>query len=80
MLTLVQSQHNLHGLVQRLVQKERQVLQLQSELERYKVQNPTEDKEAVGAFSFSQCLNTKRYDVYRRRKREGSVIEQSGIH
>ena len=37
----------MHGVVQRLVQKEKQVLQLQSELDRYKAQNPVEDKEAV---------------------------------
>ncbi|KAJ3532310.1 hypothetical protein NM688_g7443 [Phlebia brevispora] len=41
-----ESSTNLHGLVQRLVQKEKQVLQLQAELERHKVQNPVEDKEA----------------------------------
>ena len=38
---------NFHGLVQRLVQKEKQVLQLQTELERFKVQNP-EGRDAVG--------------------------------
>ncbi|KAI0028371.1 hypothetical protein K488DRAFT_89818, partial [Vararia minispora EC-137] len=36
---------NLHGLVQRLVQKEKQALQLQAELDRYKAQNP-ESREA----------------------------------
>ncbi|THG96218.1 hypothetical protein EW026_g5579, partial [Hermanssonia centrifuga] len=36
---------NFHGLVQRLVQKEKQVIQLQGELERLKAQNPSESRE-----------------------------------
>ena len=36
-----------HGLVQRLVQKEKQVLQLQTELDKFKAQNPGESREAV---------------------------------
>jgi hypothetical protein len=36
---------NFHGLVQRLVQKEKQVLQLRTELERFKVLNPAEGRE-----------------------------------
>ncbi|KAJ3556352.1 hypothetical protein NP233_g11996 [Leucocoprinus birnbaumii] len=39
-------QQNFHGVVQRLVQKEKQVIQLQTELDRYRAQNPSEDKEA----------------------------------
>ena len=38
---------NFHGLVQRLVQKEKQVLSLQSELDRFKSQHPGEGREAV---------------------------------
>lgn len=45
--TVLQPQQNFHGVVQRLVQKEKQVIQLQTELDRYRAQNPTEDKEAV---------------------------------
>ena len=41
---------NFHGVVQRLVQKEKQVLQLQTELERFKTQNPGEDRDAVCLF------------------------------
>lgn len=37
---------NFHGLVQRLVQKEKQVLQLQTELDRFRAQNPGEGREA----------------------------------
>jgi len=40
-------QQNFHGLVQRLVQKEKQVLQLQAEVDRYNTQKPAEDKGAV---------------------------------
>ncbi|KAJ3492688.1 hypothetical protein NLJ89_g11182 [Agrocybe chaxingu] len=39
------SEQNFHGLVQRLVQKEKQVLQLQTELDRYKAQNPSDGRE-----------------------------------
>ncbi|KIY49480.1 hypothetical protein FISHEDRAFT_65448 [Fistulina hepatica ATCC 64428] len=39
------SGENVHGLVQRLVQKERQVLQLQTELERFKDQSSAESRE-----------------------------------
>lgn len=38
---------NFHGLVQRLVQKEKQVLQLQTELDRFKAQNPSDGRDAV---------------------------------
>ena len=38
---------NLHGLVQRLVQKERLVVQLQSELDHLKSSNPVENRESV---------------------------------
>lgn len=41
------SSQNLHGLVQRLVQKERQVLQLQAEVDRFKSANPTDGRDAV---------------------------------
>lgn len=51
-LKLPQSTQNFHGLVQRLVQKEKQVLQLQNELDRVKAQNPTETRENVGVCSF----------------------------
>ncbi|EMD40584.1 hypothetical protein CERSUDRAFT_102967 [Gelatoporia subvermispora B] len=36
----------ISGVVQRLVQKEKQVLQLQAEVDRLKAENPTEDREA----------------------------------
>lgn len=42
-----QSNHSFHGLVQRLVQKEKQVLQLQTELDRMKSQNPSEGRDTV---------------------------------
>jgi hypothetical protein len=38
---------NFHGLVQRLVLKEKQVLQLQAEVDRFKAQNPNEGRDAV---------------------------------
>ncbi|TCD69208.1 hypothetical protein EIP91_008311, partial [Steccherinum ochraceum] len=41
-----ESTNNFHGLVQRLVLKEKQVLQLQSELDRLKSLHPNEDREA----------------------------------
>jgi len=41
----LQSSQNFHGLVQRLVQKEKQVLQLQTQLDRLKSQNPNENRE-----------------------------------
>lgn len=40
-------QQNVHGLVQRLVQREKEVLQLQTELSRFKAQNPGDGREAV---------------------------------
>jgi hypothetical protein len=40
---------NFHGLVQRLVQKEKQVLQLQTELDRFRALNPGEGREAVSS-------------------------------
>jgi diaphanous 1 len=47
-----------HGLVQRLVQKEKQVLQLQAELDRFKAQHPNEGRDAVSgnAVFLSQIL------------------------
>ena len=44
--TELQSQ-SFHGLVQRLIQKEKQVVQLQADLDRLKAQNPSEGREAV---------------------------------
>ena len=41
---------NFHGLVQRLISKEKQVLQLQAELDRFKAENPNEGREAVSFF------------------------------
>jgi len=38
---------NFHGLVQRLVLKEKQVLQLQAEVDRFKSENPSEGRDAV---------------------------------
>ena len=70
------SSQNLHGLVQRLVQKEKQVLQLQSELDRYKVQNPVEDKEAVRVISDFGSLAL--IIESRRRKQDVSGTERSG--
>lgn len=49
------NQQNFHGLVQRLVQKEKQVLQLQAEVDRYNAQKPAEDKEAVSS-AVLNCL------------------------
>jgi diaphanous 1 len=40
-------QQNVHGLVQRLVQREKEVLQLRTELDRFKMQNPGDGREAV---------------------------------
>lgn len=40
---------NLHGVIQRLVQKEKQVIQLQAELEIFKAQNPGESRDLVRA-------------------------------
>ncbi|KAG6854352.1 hypothetical protein C0991_007857 [Blastosporella zonata] len=40
------SSENFHGVVQRLVQKEKQVIQLQAELDRFKVQNPNDGRGA----------------------------------
>ena len=37
----------MQTLVQRLVQKEKQVLQLQTELDKFRAQNPGESREAV---------------------------------
>ncbi|KAG6910997.1 hypothetical protein DXG01_006051 [Tephrocybe rancida] len=37
---------NFHGVVQRLVQKEKQVIQLQAELDRFKAQNPNDGRDA----------------------------------
>lgn len=42
-----QSNQSFHGLVQRLVSKEKQVLQLQSEVDRLRAQNPTDGRDAV---------------------------------
>ncbi|KAF7302007.1 Formin-like protein 6 [Mycena indigotica] len=39
-------QENFHGLVQRLVQREKQVIQLQAEVDRFKAQNPADAREA----------------------------------
>ena len=41
------SRQNLNGIVQRLIAKEKQVIQLQSEVDRLKAQNPNEGREAV---------------------------------
>ena len=38
---------NFNGIVQRLVQKEKEVLLLKSDLEKYKAQNPSEGRDAV---------------------------------
>ena len=48
----VDQPQNVRSLVQRLVQKEKQVLQLQTELERFKVQNP-ETRDAVSSLIFT---------------------------
>lgn len=40
---------NFTTFVQRLVQKEKQVLQLQAELDLYKTQNPSEGRDAVSS-------------------------------
>jgi diaphanous 1 len=38
---------SFHGLVQRLIQKEKQTVQLQADLDRLKAQNPSEGREVV---------------------------------
>ena len=58
------------------MQKEKQVLQLQSELDRYKVQNPVEDKEAVRVISDFGSLAL--IIENRRRKQDVSGTERSG--
>jgi len=44
---LIRQRKNFHGLVQRLVQKEKQVLHLQAELDRFNAQNPAEGRDTV---------------------------------
>ena len=46
---LLQSKQSFHGVVQRLVQKEKEASQLKAELERLKAQNPSEGRDAVSA-------------------------------
>lgn len=43
----LQSKHSFHGVVQRLVQKEKEASQLKAELERLKAQNPSEGRDTV---------------------------------
>ena len=45
----LQSKQSFHGVVQRLVQKEKEASQLKAELERLKAQNPSEGRDAVSA-------------------------------
>lgn len=52
-MAFVQSTQGFRGLVQRLVQKEKQVLQLQTEVDRLKAQNPVESRDNVPMFTFS---------------------------
>ena len=40
-------QQNMQGIVQRLIAKEKQVLQLQKELDQFKAQSSADDQEAV---------------------------------
>lgn len=53
---LLQPAQNFHGLVQRLVQKEKQVAQLQTELQKYSEQNPIENREAVCIYCVGHVL------------------------
>ena len=46
---LLQSKQSFHGVVQQLVQKEKEASQLKAELERLKAQNPSEGRDAVSA-------------------------------
>lgn len=43
-------------MVQRLVQKEKQVIQLQAELDRYQAQNPVETQELVRSLCFKRSI------------------------
>jgi diaphanous 1 len=44
------SAQNFHGLVQRLVLKEKQVLHLQAEVDKFKSENPAEGRDAVSRY------------------------------
>ncbi len=64
--------------MKRLVQKEKEVVLLQAEVDRCKVQNPVEDRELVSA-----VVNPRRIldiiFIQRRKERRGTGIESSGI-
>ncbi|KAJ6572601.1 hypothetical protein B0H10DRAFT_2106751 [Mycena sp. CBHHK59/15] len=64
---------NFHGLVQRLVQKEKQVLQLQAEVDRFKAQNPSEAREAIAK------LKTKVRNFFRPLDENGELETSLGI-
>ncbi|KAJ6583786.1 hypothetical protein B0H10DRAFT_2168123 [Mycena sp. CBHHK59/15] len=64
---------NFHGLVQRLVQKEKQVLQLQAEVDRFKAQNPSEAREAIAK------LKTKVRNFFRPLYENGELETSLGI-
>ncbi|KAJ8462763.1 hypothetical protein ONZ45_g17814 [Pleurotus djamor] len=57
---------NFHGLVQRLVQKEKQVLQLQTELDRFKTENPSEAREAGTELESSLTIREKEITYLKR--------------
>lgn len=60
-------------MVQRLVQKEKQVLQLQTELERFKVQNP-ETRDAV-SFVYALAISVSHILKDERAKRERDKVK-----
>jgi len=71
-------QQNFHGLVQRLVQKEKQVLQLQAEVDQYRSQNPVEDKEAVRLVISLAFYLSDIFTPNRKRRRKGKGIGSNG--
>ena len=68
---------NFHGLVQRLVQKEKHVLQLQAELDKFNAQNPTEGREAVSGANGMHMYN-RLILLFRMSAQNGTAIGQNG--
>jgi len=63
------AEQNFHGLVQRLVLKEKQVLQLQTEIDQYKAQNPGDGREAVCTISRNILCDTRQLYLGRTREK-----------
>jgi hypothetical protein len=61
-----------------LVQKEKQVLQLQAEVDQYRSQNPVEDKEAVRLVILFAFFLPDTFIPNRKRKPEGKGTESNG--